>query len=401
MRLTHLTALGAGCIAVVALQSLPPDGPARPEARTGSSQGVSADALGASRDPGAAFFLPLTATGATVRTAAGPARVLEVPAQRTKPFSLLGVTWADPRVDLDGTVQARTRNSRSGQWSGWLQVSGGSDDAPDIGSTERAAPGARGGTAPLWAGPSDGVQVRVLPGRSPLPTGLRVDLVDPGTGTQSSVEPRVLPEVGPGPLGRRLTRREYTADRPAIVTRAGWKADESLIKGSTPEYTGTVKVVFVHHTATGNDYDCAEADALIRSIYRYHVQSNGWRDIGYNFLVDKCGTLYEGRSGGVARPVMGAHTLGFNSDSTGIAALGTFSDGETPVKMLEAIARLAAWKLGLGGRDPLGSAVLGSKQTTLRAISGHRDALATQCPGNALYAELPQIRSEAAELQGR
>lgn len=87
-------------------------------------------------------------------------------------------------------------------------------------------------------------------------------------------------------------------------------------------------------------------------MYRFHVMSNHWRDIGYNFLIDKCGTVYEGRAGGVAKPVMGAHTLGFNSDSTGIAVLGAFTDTEPPRPAIDAIARLTAWKLGLYGVDP-------------------------------------------------
>ena len=122
-------------------------------------------------------------------------------------------------------------------------------------------------------------------------------------------------------------------------------------------YTGSAKVLFVHHTATSSDYDCADVPGIIRSIYRYHVVSKGWRDIGYNFLVDRCGTLYEGRAGGIDRPVLGAHTLGFNTDSSGVAAIGTFTGGSAvPQPILDALARLAAWKLGIAGRDPEGSA---------------------------------------------
>ncbi|WP_377271057.1 peptidoglycan recognition protein [Peterkaempfera sp. SMS 1(5)a] len=400
MRLTLLTALGAGCAAVVALQSLTGGSPADTTVRAGLVPGDAVAAAPGTDPGGYTTTIPLAAGGPGVRVVGGSPRILEVPAVRTRPFDLLGVTWDNPRAPLDGRVRIRIRDRRTGSWSDWKQVTGASDDAPDVGSAERDGPGARGATAPFWAGPSDGIQVQAAPGPSGLPAGLRVDLVDPGTGAHSSVEPRVLPAAGPGDAGRRLAHRAYTADRPSIVTRAGWNADESLLSGD-PEYTGTVKVVFIHHTATGNDYDCSEADAVVRSIYRYHVKSNGWRDIGYNFLVDKCGTIYEGRAGGVDRPVLGAHTLGYNDNSAGIAALGTFSTGEVPEEMLDAIARVAAWKLGIGGRSPLGTAALGSRRTTLQAISGHRDALATQCPGDVLYADLDDIRSEAAELQGR
>ncbi|MFD7949057.1 N-acetylmuramoyl-L-alanine amidase, partial [Streptomyces sp. NPDC059744] len=93
--------------------------------------------------------------------------------------------------------------------------------------------------------------------------------------------------------------------KPPITSRAGWGADES-ISPEAPEYNDTVKAVFVHHTAGTNDYSCADSAAIVRSVYAYHVQSEHWKDIGYNFLVDKCGTIFEGRKGGVGRPGRGA-----------------------------------------------------------------------------------------------
>ncbi|WP_328327203.1 MULTISPECIES: N-acetylmuramoyl-L-alanine amidase [unclassified Streptomyces] len=201
----------------------------------------------------------------------------------------------------------------------------------------------------------------------------------------------------------------YVAPRPRIVTREGWGADES-VRESAFRYTDTVKVAFVHHTATGNDYSCDEAPSLMRSIYRYHVKSLGWRDIGYNFVIDKCGTIYEGRAGGVTKPVMGAHTLGFNSDSTGVAVLGTFTSTEPPAAVISALSRFTAWKLGLTGADPAGKTTLVSgggnrfpegSTATLDVISGHRDGFSTECPGARLYAKLDEIRSAAARDQGR
>ncbi|WP_414168898.1 N-acetylmuramoyl-L-alanine amidase [Streptoverticillium reticulum] len=201
----------------------------------------------------------------------------------------------------------------------------------------------------------------------------------------------------------------YVGPRPRIVTRAGWGADESMRERQFA-YTKTVKAAFVHHTASGNGYSCSEASSVIRGIYRYHVVSSGWRDIGYNFLVDKCGTVYEGRAGGVAKAVKGAHTLGFNTNSMGIAVIGTFSKNSAPGAAVDAVARLAAWKLGLFGINPKGSVSLVSgggnlykKGTTVKvkAISGHRDGYATECPGDKLYSRLGTIRSTAARLQGR
>ena len=140
------------------------------------------------------------------------------------------------------------------------------------------------------------------------------------------------------------------------------------------------------------------------------MKSSGWRDIGYNFLVDKCGNIYEGRAGGVAKPVMGAHTLGFNTDSMGIAVLGTFTDTKPSGAALKAIARLTAWKLGLYGANPRGKTYLTSgggncyrkgKNVRLNVISGHRDGFATECPGRLLYGKLGSARATAARYQGR
>ncbi|MFI9720698.1 N-acetylmuramoyl-L-alanine amidase [Streptomyces sp. NPDC052396] len=201
----------------------------------------------------------------------------------------------------------------------------------------------------------------------------------------------------------------YAASRPRIVTRAGWGADES-IREQGFVYSKSVKAAFVHHTASGNSYTCAQAPSVIRGIYRYHVVSSGWRDIGYNFLVDKCGTVYEGRAGGVAKPVRGAHTLGFNTNSMGIAVLGTYSKTKPSSAAVNAVARLTAWKLGLYGGNPKGRATLTSaggnrykkgKKVKLKAISGHRDGYNTECPGDRLYEKLGSIRSTAARLQGR
>ncbi|MFF4911103.1 peptidoglycan recognition protein [Streptomyces sp. NPDC001260] len=201
----------------------------------------------------------------------------------------------------------------------------------------------------------------------------------------------------------------FIGPRPRIITRRGWGADESLRERGFV-YTKKVKAAFVHHTASGNGYRCSQAASVIRGIYRYHVRSMGWRDIGYNFLVDKCGNIYEGRAGGVAKPVLGAHTLGFNTNSMGIAVLGTFGSAKPPAAVLKAIARLTAWKLGLYGANPRGKTYLKSgggnlyrkgKNVRLNVISGHRDGFATDCPGRQLYRKLGTARTTAARYQGR
>ncbi|MDX6346674.1 MAG: hypothetical protein QOF84_1464, partial [Streptomyces sp.] len=160
-----------------------------------------------------------------------------------------------------------------------------------------------------------------------------------------------------------------------------------------------------------NDYTCDESAAIVRGIYEYHVKTNGWNDIGYNFLVDKCGTIFEGRKGGVDLPVLGAHTYGFNRESTGISMLGDYSAVAPSEAALASVAKIAAWKLGQYGGDPAGTVQLtaGASQSnytgtaftagstyTFNRISGHRDGYNTECPGNLLYAQLPTIRTWAA-----
>ncbi|AUG77562.1 hypothetical protein CFP65_2743 [Kitasatospora sp. MMS16-BH015] len=308
---------------------------------------------------------PALASG--VRTLPLAAEARELTPSDTTPFALIGVSWDDPAQAPAG-VEVRTRSTATGHWSAWRPLQLDSEDRPD-------GPRGRGSTAPLWVGPSDGVALRVL---GPRPAGLRAELVDPGR----------------SPSHRSTTEQ-------GIVTRAGWGADESLRE---PElgYTGPVRVVFIHHTDTGNDYACSDAPALIRAIYQYHVKTNGWRDIGYNFLVDRCGTVYEGRAGGIDKPVLGAHTLGFNTDSAGIAALGTYVSAPVPQPQADALARTAAWKLAFAHQPPSGTATLTSASdgsrykkgtaVSFNAISGHRDAFNTECPGDVLYAALPALR---------
>ncbi|MDH6110807.1 hypothetical protein P3T36_004381 [Kitasatospora sp. MAP12-15] len=395
MRISVLSLIGAGCTAALLLQVAGPG--------SGLSVADQADPVHGT-DPGIPASGAARTTSLALETPArGPRAVgaeQDLTARATAGYSLLGVSWDDPAVALDGAVQVRTRSAGPGGWSGWRSLQAEDEDRPDTGSAESTGPHARGATAPLWVGPSDGVEVRAT-GRGALPAGLRVELVDPGADGPArggALAPRLLPRTDQG------------APRPGIVTRAGWGADESL-RASGFVYTDAVKVVFVHHTDTSNDYDCSDSPKLIRSIYQYHVQSNGWRDIGYNFLVDKCGTIYEGRAGGVDQPVLGAHTLGFNTDSSGVAALGTFDSDAPPQAQLDGIAKITAWKLGLTGRDAGGSADLvsasdGSRYPTgtthtFDAVSGHRDAFNTDCPGDALFGHLGDLRAEAAHLQGR
>ncbi|MEU5718916.1 peptidoglycan recognition protein [Streptomyces sp. NPDC020403] len=201
---------------------------------------------------------------------------------------------------------------------------------------------------------------------------------------------------------------ESGAPRPPIVSRSAWHADEGLVKEKAV-YTGGVKVVFVHHTGHTNRYDCADAPKMLRAMEAQHVRGEGWDDIGYNFVVDRCGTIYEGRAGGVGRTVRGAHATGFNAHSVGVAALGTFGPGvPVPKALIEGIAKVGAWKLRRE-IDPRGTVRMVSTNgeslyergevVHLQAVSGHRDTYRTDCPGEALYAQLPAIRAEMVRMR--
>ncbi|MEU8981712.1 peptidoglycan recognition protein [Streptomyces sp. NPDC048309] len=202
------------------------------------------------------------------------------------------------------------------------------------------------------------------------------------------------------------------AARPPIVPRSRWLDAKSTRAQPPPRYDDRVVAIFVHHTDSPNAYECDDSPRVIRHLYAGQTGTKEWDDIGYNFLVDRCGTIYEGRAGGVDRPVTGAHAQGFNHRTAGVAAIGTFTAGTTvPRAMSEAIAALAAWKLGLSGVDPRGTVRLVSSNDLSRyragaaaelpTVVGHDVAFMTSCPGAALTARLPDIRSRAARLQGR
>jgi hypothetical protein len=394
-----------------------------------------------------------------------------VASRKVKPFSMVGVVWDDARAIPRGQLQVQTQASGENRWSAWRSLNTHGDHGPDPGSSERSGTGSEtlGATAPVWVGDSRAVRVRIVPeassskttgrtqsrqtGKAELPRGARLELVDPGdsdAGAKGTAKGK--PKDGPGGQGAqsdasrppdeaadvpggtlpaltktrtRATYGDEAADatpsrtdrpedtrigpRPQIITRKGWGADETL-REPDYSYTRTTRAAFVHHSAETNNYSCAQVPSIIRGIYRYHVKSSRWRDIGYNFLVDKCGNIYEGRAGGAARAVMGAHTYGFNADTTGIAVLGTYSKAAVSKAATDAIARLTAWKLGVHGVDAGGKVTLTSgggtkhkkcNRVVFNAVSGHRDGYVTDCPGDRLYNELPAIRTEAGRLQRR
>ena len=290
-------------------------------------------------------------------------------------FALVGLHWRGP-----GRVEYRTR-SLAGRWSPW-RLSSDEDALPDLGSREwREVRGWRVGE-PQWTGAANAIQYRSL-GRV---SRLRAFLVR---------SPRL-------PVGG---KRPELAGAPPIVTRADWHADES-IRRAAPYYADGIHLAIVHHTAGSNSYSKSQSASIVRAIELYHVQGNGWNDIGYNFLVDKYGQIFEGRYGGITRPVVGAHAQGFNSGSVGISVIGDYSSTSITPAARAALVSLIAWRLDLAHVDPLSKVVRVSAGNpryaagtaiTLNAISAHRDVYPTSCPGSSLYSQLPSFRTDVSK----
>jgi len=328
-----------------------------------------------------------TADGAPATLATG---VLEVPE-----FDLVAVTWpADspvPAADL--TVEVRVREQ--GAWTGWTRL-GVPDLVPDDEVVARHD--VREGTDPLFTEDADAVQVRVTSASGELPDDLQVATIDPGESPADAHLQGVVPSYGTTDLGP-------DAAPPAIITRAQWGADESK-RTNLLGRINTVKSMVIHHTAGSNDYTAAQAAAQVRGIYAYHGQTLGWGDIGYHFLVDKFGRVYEGRYGSINDTPKGAHAAGNNTDTMGISAMGNYDVVAPPQVMVDAMAKVTGWKLAQFGVDPAGTVTQlvggtsGSryptrKLVTLPVVNAHLDTYYTACPGRYLYPKMAEIRTKA------
>ena len=366
--------------------------PVRPRVSTVPLTGVSAAGLRALRQRRAARAGIRLAAADTV-----PAdlAVLSAP-QPVGGLATIGVTWSstDQVGERAISISVRTRDNQV--WSAWQDVPYHQEEAPDPDSREGAA--ALPGTDPVYVGDVDDVQVKATSDSGEPPTGMRLSLVDPG-----SEQAPLLRQPGEDPDDEVRLSAASTAARPAVTTkpriysRAAWGADERMRDRSSLHY-GEVHAGFVHHTVNANAYSRAQVPSIIRGIYAYHTQSRGWSDVGYNFLVDRFGRIWEGRYGGIRRPVVGAHTLGYNDEAFAASAIGNFDIARPPAAVVRAFGRLFAWKLSLHGIRA-GATRQYVTSRYFRAINGHRDAGSTACPGRYLYAQLPRIRALAASHQ--
>jgi hypothetical protein len=305
-------------------------------------------------------------------------------------FALVGASWLEP---TETHIELRARGF-GGAWTRWAYASA----LGHGGDADLAAEGIYG--EPIWTGPAAWVQLRA----STMVRGLRLHFIDPG---------RLPPESPPGahdagelPLVR--TPFDAGGGQPPIIARRAW--DDGRGPRFPPGY-GSVLLAFVHHTDTPNGYTANQVPSMLRSIYAFHRYVRGWNDIGYNFLVDSLGRIWEGRAGGVDLPVAGAQAGGYNIESTGIALLGTFNSVTPTLAAQDALTRLLAWKLSLHGTPVVGRVTVEvdpsdafytpfspGEHVMLPRIAGHRDGCTTGCPGNVMYGRLPAIRPAVARL---
>jgi hypothetical protein len=298
---------------------------------------------------------------------------------------LVGFTWDELQP-----ASFRVRGWLDGGWTEWLTIESSLQDVPDAGSE----PTRNGFAGPGWLG-HDVTRVQLRISGGPV-SDLRMHAIDSEDHTSEGT-------FGLGMAGAAIPQ-------PPIVPRSHWGADETwrfVNCDGQPRYASDVRFSVVHHTATSNAYGPGDSAAIIRGIYHFHVFGNGWCDIGYNFLVDRYGQVFEGRYGGIDRPVIGGHAGGFNTGSTGVSVLGDFTSAAVPGATYSSLRWLLAWKLAKHGVDPVWTAVTtaGDSPTarwplgtvvTLPTMVGHRDSNVTGCPGQRLYDLLPQLRLDVA-----
>ncbi|MBA2948946.1 FG-GAP repeat protein [Streptomyces sp. PSKA28] len=391
--------------------------------------------------------------------------------QETERFSGLLLTWKGANVALDGTAEARARSTETGDWSGWKPLA--PELAADGAEAKRAGALGGTEVLWTGASDAVEVRVTAADGTtSALPEGIALKLIDPGTtakeaqapvtepaaysieettpaatptdtaapadgsspsepagpaesnaatdtaspsptdpsgSTSASPTASTSPSASASPTPTIPTAPPSTVVKPPVITQAQWGASTKY--NGTPEYATEVKAVVVHHTGVDvdNQTSCVHSAERVRTIQQGHL-AKGWFDIGYHFLVDRCGQIFEGRSGGMDLPVRGAHDYGFNTDTIGVSFLANTETVKPTRAAMDAIARVAAWRLGQYGANPAGTVTLTSagdkgvdgnlipkgQSVTLPRIFGHRDTNATACPGKNLYAKLPLIRSLAA-----
>jgi uncharacterized protein with LGFP repeats len=333
------------------------------------------------------------------------------------PFSMVALT-ARQLADTAATIRARQPD---GTWGPWYDT-----EPVDTHRTDRSGPGATDGTEPIYVGDTKAVQVLVT--RKQAAAGPIQPVAQPAPSADDAAQQPAPRSDDPAPQAADLTAVLIDPGRgaadgslhnvaaalpgggPSVITRAQWGADES-IRCDEPTYDDGLGGVTVHHTAGRNDYSKSESAGIVRAIYTYHAKTLGWCDIGYNALVDKYGQVFEGRFGGLDRPVQGAHAGGFNENTSGVALMGNYESEQPTEAAIEAIGAFVGWRTKIAGLDPKGNTTMVSEGTSytpyaqgeavqLPVVFAHRDVGNTTCPGDAAYALMDRIRDIAAGTPG-
>jgi len=318
-------------------------------------------------------------------------------------FTMIGLSWRG----ADHADAAIT-------WGGGFQrAQADRHDGPDQGSPDDAG---INGTPPVWTGERRCVSVRLRTHDGDPLRNLKVTFLNT-SGTAE--EPSLVASIGRSITGalRGLTGTWGPAPagawtkQPRIRTRADWGADEKLRKRAcdgTPDYAGSLELAYIHHTATGNGYSKGQVDDQIRGIYAYHIQSRGFCDIAYNFVMDKWGRAWEARYGGIDKPVIGGHASGFNTGSTGIAVLGTYTNKKPERALIRNLKKLVRWRMDVAHVKPNGFSTVKARSGTnhryetgqwvrLRSVIPHRKTGYTSCPGDRLAEKVARIRKRASK----
>lgn len=312
----------------------------------------------------------------------------------------IAVSWTG---EPHGAVEIRGRTD--GGWSGWSEIHPEPGEAPDAAHARLSGSGPTSGEGSgsdvtgdlLWFGGEgvDRVEVRVHEGEL---TDLTVEAM--------RYEP---PRAGSSLQTALQTPAAGAADtRPAIRPRSdwtsnGWAYGNADCASGPKVASGGIKFAVVHHTVNANTYTQAEVPGMLAAIYRFHTESRGWCDIAYNFVIDRFGRIWEGRTGSIDGAVIGGHAAGFNTNSVGVSFLGQHHPGGTPASVaptaaqLEAAGNVAGWKLGQN-KAPATGTVTAPDGSTVQRIVGHRDVGSTSCPGDLLWNQLATIRSRAATV---
>jgi hypothetical protein len=315
--------------------------------------------------------------------------VLILSEQTPIPFTGLAVGWkAGGTISTPDHFKLEIRSRLSGEeWPDWVTVSGylAPDDSP---------------SGLFWAMlyvTSDGeaddeFEIRINSPTNSAITYLKVTAADARYEIDSSKQKESKIDSG-------------DTDMPEIIGRDGWWGN--LPAGElNPDYTPQqidISHAVVHHTVTANEPP--DPGQVVRQIWDWHVNDNGWLDIGYNFLIDHLGNIYAGRYNPWLEitDIRGAHAGSANSKSVGIALMGQFEPGAVPqfgspeAEALNSLVQIISWRFSQKEIDPLGSdfiSVNSGGMQNLPAIIGHRDVSATACPGENLYTLLFDIRRE-------